>query len=101
MFIVDLSNDDIVWLAWAAGLAQGTGNDGAQKSLGGILSRIQIVPEQAEETNYNDPTGSYYHYDEPDNVVEIRPVTDEPSQSPPVNDPKDFGAGPPPMLPIG
>lgn len=102
MFVVDLDNDDIVWLAWAAGIATGSGNAGAQKSLGGILGRIQVVEDSGAQLDDPELEQSWEdmrdELDIPQQGAEIIdfPPAPEPAQSPPERPQTDFGAGPPP-----
>lgn len=48
MFSVTLDQNDITWLAFAAGISVGSGNEAAANSLYGIISRIVAVESAAE-----------------------------------------------------
>lgn len=101
ILLVELSNSDLVWLAWAAGNAQGQGNADASAGITAILNRIQVV-EVGDAENAPD----FVVDDEPveDNIVlafpeqerTIDPQFVPPTPPPPANNPDDFGAGPPP-----
>lgn len=54
MYVVTLEQDDLTWLAFAAGIAAGSGNQAAHASLFGILARIQPVSEDAVQAGSGD-----------------------------------------------
>jgi hypothetical protein len=98
MFVAFLEQEDLMWLAWAAGLAVGSGNTEAGNSLGGILSKLQEVPE--------DVSSPFVYEEQADPQLSLVPEPDRapdpnfmpPPPAPPMNRPDDFGAGPPPQF---
>ena len=48
MYVVTLDQNDLTWLAFAAGIAAGSGNQAAHASLFGILARVQDLPDGHE-----------------------------------------------------
>lgn len=49
MFVVTLDQNDITWLAFAAGISVGSGNEAAATSLYGIISRITPMEDQGTD----------------------------------------------------
>lgn len=74
MYIVSLKDNDLVYLAWAAGLAQGAGNNDAAEALSGLLSRIQEItydePTEAEEMDQEEQLVLDGEYSEIDSGTE-------------------------------
>jgi hypothetical protein len=97
--IVELTPDDITWLAWAAGFAAGSGNLDAAQGIGGVLQRIQTIEMPDEQ---DDPRVSLELVGEagPDagsnEERDIDPRFMPPLGGAPQNRTSDFGAGPPP-----
>lgn len=48
MYVVTLDQNDLTWLAFAAGIAAGSGNQAAHASLFGILARVSELPEDSD-----------------------------------------------------
>lgn len=104
VIIVELATSDVVWLAWAAGVATGQENEDAAKSLSAMLQRIQFVnvPEDVEtsegEDTWEDDGGAFNHLAGAEEAEErdADPRFAPPPPAPPMNRQDDFGAGPPP-----
>lgn len=109
-YVVDLTDGDLMWLAWAAGVADGKGHTAAGEALTGILTRVQPF----DPTVYDTPSSLGLDYDEEEQEwedAEDYPTLNDPlppqaaqplpgeSLTPmpgPINHPSNFGAGPPP-----
>lgn len=92
MYVVTLDQNDLTWLAFAAGIAAGSGNQTAHASLFGIISRIQPL----EDTDGTLPPEQGYPDDEP--VAEdfrgtVDPMFMPPAPTPPSRPTDEFGAG--------
>ena len=111
VLFAELQESDITWLAWAAGLAQGSGIVPAAEALNGILMRIQRmeVPEVTEVDPEFNPGMVMGDGDEVPReateaeLAELERVPDPqfmpPPPMPPTTPQTDFGAGPPPGPP--
>lgn len=55
MYVVTLEQDDLTWLAFAAGIAAGSGNQAAHASLFGILARIQPYTDGTDAAEAYEP----------------------------------------------
>lgn len=114
-YIAELTANSITHLAWAAGFAAGAGNQEAAEGLQDVLASIQLVelPDMGdlpadEQPLYDEAEDALAEREAEDNVVEMEgyrapdPMFTPPPPPPgPINDPKDFGAGPPPAGGIG
>jgi hypothetical protein len=100
IYVVELDQDDVTWLAWAAGLAQGSGNEGAATSFGGILRRMQAYDATAMGDAYETPDTWEDEggppAPEPQEERMPDPAFMPPPPAPPMNPQDAFGAGPPP-----
>lgn len=111
-FVVDLDSGDLMWLAWAAGVADGRGHEAAGNALTGILTRIQEVDGYAspyvsdwdDTAEGDDPEGDFPVWDgvqeAPVEAQEDRGM--DPQFVPPPPAPQygyEVGAGPPPGAP--
>lgn len=66
LYIVDLEDSDLVYVAWAAGLAQGANNTAAAQALQGIMSRItEFIPgeENLADAVFDGPEDAEYGLD--------------------------------------
>lgn len=94
MFVVTLDQNDITWLAFAAGMAAGSGNTAAQQSLYGIIERIQPL----EDLDGTLPPEQGYSDDEPagedfGGTVDPMFMPDVAVGQPPSRPNDEFGAG--------
>lgn len=96
-FLVEIYENDLVWLAYAAGIAQGSGNSAGAESLFGILSRMQPVEQAGKPDHYYEEMKNTTAYD-PQTEAPSLHIVEEPTQAPPQGNPKDFGAGPGPAI---
>lgn len=107
-YVVVLEDVDVVWLAWAAGLADGRGHVAAGEALTGIIERLQPVDQQYAEAgphygdNQNDDLNDFPAWGVdplPEEALvdverDVDPQFMPPAQAPPMG--YDVGAGPPP-----
>lgn len=117
-YLVELDANNITYLAWAAGMATGAGNAQAAEALNDIVNRIEAyeIPDEDTSEEVVEPEPEEAWEDEGGAVIEFPPgdntnddLNDEPREvdpnfpgpgvftpPPPINNPTDFGAGPPP-----
>ena len=105
-FTVDVYEGDLVWLAFAAGIATGQGNEAAAQSLYGILNRLTPVDDEYRKPNavYDLETDSFEgdngapEQSDPDSpgLRLVDPNFVPPEPVPPSSNQADFGAGPTP-----
>lgn len=91
-YAVELFEYDLVWLAYSAGVAQGSGNTEAAAALTAILQRVQRFEGDPEVETINLDENDY----EPERTVD--PNFAPPMSAPPMNPDGNFGAGPAPVL---
>jgi hypothetical protein len=97
-YIAEIDANAITYLAWAAGFAAGNGNTDAADALQNVLASIQLVElpddeagEVAFDVEAEDNVAQMDEYRAPDPMF-----TPPPPPPGPINNPDDFGAGPPP-----
>lgn len=114
-YLVELDANNITYLAWAAGLAQGAGNEPAAAALQDIIDRVEAFEIPDEELIPPGIEAADYFAEQDEEVPELELVEDEPEDAverdidpnfpgpgawgpppAPMNNPADFGAGPPP-----
>lgn len=114
-YLVELDANNITYLAWAAGMATGAGNAQAAEALNDIVNRIEAyeIPDEEVAQDYEYDAGDEVSVldEEPEAEVIELPVDETPEERdvdpnfpgpgvftppPPINNPTDFGAGPPP-----
>lgn len=134
-YLVELDANNITYLAWAAGLATGAGNEAAANALNDIVNRIEAyeIPDDVtketlefltteDEDDSGVPYGEEANLGDTEDIVLELGIAGEESEAlgpaeegerepdpnfpgpglyippPPINNPADFGAGPPPRL---
>ncbi len=106
-YLAEVDAEGITFLAWASGLAQGSGNTRAAEALQRILGSIQPV-ELDDETeaafDEQQDEGELIQLFEDETTLDEDEDADRtpdptfmpPAPTPPMNRQEDFGAGPPP-----